>query len=128
MKSLIAHEFEKQKSKQLEKIVKKVIASEKIKKSDYSNELVTLEEYLIESLRNNYFSERNTAESVMRGYVVNFEAKFNKDVKSSAEEISKELKDRYDLLFASQIVSNLNKNGMLNADVARVLLNSETAG
>ncbi len=128
MKSLIAHEFEKQKSKQLEKIVKKVIASEKIKKSDYSNELVTLEEYLIESLRNNYFSERNTAESVMRGYVVNFEAKFNKDVKSSAEEISKELKDRYDLLFASQIVSNLNKNGMLNADVARVLLNSENAG
>lgn len=128
MKQLVIHEFDKQKTKQIEKLVKKVIGSEKIKKSDYSNEQITFEEYITENLKNNYFSERQTAESVLRNYISNFETKFNNEIKQNSESIAKELRDRYDLLFASQIVTKLNENGMLKSDVARLLLNSENEG
>jgi hypothetical protein len=42
--------------------------------------------------------------------------------KKATDSISKELKERYDLLFASQIVSKLHENGMLKEDVAKLLL------
>lgn len=38
------------------------------------------------------------------------------------EKSATDLKARYDLLFASQLVSKLNENGMLREDVARLLL------
>ena len=39
-----------------------------------------------------------------------------------AEKSAAELKARYDLLFASQLVSKINEHGMLREDVARLLL------
>lgn len=43
-------------------------------------------------------------------------------IKKSVEAQVTELKKRYDLLFATQIVSKLNKEGMLKEDIAKLLL------
>ncbi len=43
-------------------------------------------------------------------------------IKKRSEVFVKETKDRYDLLFASQIVSNLHKNDMLKEDIGKMLL------
>lgn len=46
-------------------------------------------------------------------------------VKKQAELIGVDLKRRYDLLFASQIVAKINEQGLLKDDVARLLLPKE---
>lgn len=46
-------------------------------------------------------------------------------VKKQAENIGIDLKRRYDLLFASQIVAKINEQGLLKDDVARLLLPKE---
>jgi len=48
-----------------------------------------------------------------------------KYVNESAKKQTDELKRRYDLLFASQIVSKINEQGLLKEDVARLLLPKE---
>lgn len=128
LKQLVNSEFEKTKGENVTSIVSRIIASKKIKKRDNSSELVTIEEYVTEQITNSYFQERNSAESVMRNLISGFENKFNSEVKSNSEAIAKELRDRYDLLFASQIVTKLNENGMLKSDVARLLLGPENEG
>lgn len=45
-------------------------------------------------------------------------------LKKLADQFGKEIKDRYDLLFASQIVSKLNGEGLLKDDIAKLLLPS----
>ncbi len=125
VKQLVNAEFEKTKGENVTSIVSRIIASKKIKKQDHNSELITIEEYVTEKISKDYFSERQTAESVMRNLISNFESKFNSEVKSNSESIAKELRDRYDLLFASQIVTKLNENGMLKSDVARLLLGPE---
>lgn len=47
------------------------------------------------------------------------------NVKKQAENIGLDLKRRYDLLFASQIVAKINEQGLLKDDVARLLLPKE---
>jgi anaerobic ribonucleoside-triphosphate reductase len=46
-------------------------------------------------------------------------------LESLAKRFGEELKKRYDMLFASQIVSKLHENGMLKEDVAKLLLPKE---
>lgn len=96
--SLVKHEFEKQKTKQIEKLVKKSISTEKIKKSSYDSEMITIEDYIKENLGKEYFSPERNAESVIRNYISQFEKKFDSEVKENATDIAKELKDRYDFL------------------------------
>lgn len=127
VKQLVISEFEKTKVENVTSIVSKLISSKKIKRSDNSFELVTIEDYVTEKITKDYFSERQSAETVMRGLISNFESKFNNELKQNSETISRELKDRYDLLFASQIVTKLNENGMLKTDVAKLLLGSDNA-
>jgi len=128
LKQMVHAEFEKTKGENVTSIVSRVIASKKIKKSDNNSELVTIEEYVTEKITKDYFSERQSAESIMRNLISNFESKFNSELKQNSETISRELRDRYDLLFASQIVTKLNENGMLKSDVARLLLGPENEG
>ena len=49
-------------------------------------------------------------------------ASANKKIEELAGEYAKEMKNRYDLLFASQIVSKMKDNGFLDKDVADKLL------
>lgn len=43
-------------------------------------------------------------------------------ISKEAEKFSKQMKDRYDLLFASQLVAKMSNAGMLKEDVAKILL------
>lgn len=48
----------------------------------------------------------------------------DKKIEELAKQFADELKKRYDLLFASQIVSKLNENGLLKEDVHKMLMES----
>jgi len=90
-----------------------VFYNKKIKKRYGSSEPCSVSEFV-----EDYFQHQ----------VVNsndFTSKVDKIIKAQAEDIVKELKARYDLLFASQIVLKLNENGMLKEDVAKLLLNDK---
>lgn len=126
-KNKIDTELEEQKDTEIQRIVTKVFSDKKIKtkdatKSNPEPEMVTLFEYIEEKLHKSYFSEDRTASSILDGKLRDKEVMFEKMVSTAAEKIGNDLKDRYDLLFASQIVSNLNKNGMLKEDIAKILL------
>jgi hypothetical protein len=43
-------------------------------------------------------------------------------IKKLAQSFANEMKDRYDLMFASQLVAKMNENGMLKEDVGKLLL------
>lgn len=51
--------------------------------------------------------------------------KITKLSKDFAIEFGKEIKERYDLMFASQIVSSIDKNGLLKDGVAKLLLENK---
>ena len=85
--------------------VKNFIAEGKVKSRRNSSELVTIEERIKEDYE--YDVGYNTLRDVVKGY---------------ADRSSKEIKQRYDLLFASQLVAKLNEAGMLKEDVAKMLL------
>lgn len=65
---------------------------------------------------------------VIRKQISNYQVERNVDerlvkiAREYGDKMATDLKARYDLLFASQIVSKLNDNGMLREDVARLLL------
>lgn len=93
--------------------LKELFSNKKIFKSSYNGQTteMTLEEKITYELERNYNNESK------------FNDYFRKHFESCTTQISKELKDRYDLLFASQIVAKLNEQGMLKEDVAKILLN-----
>lgn len=82
----------------------------KVKKRYSSNDMITVAEYVAEEVERTVVND-----SKLKEYL-------NKAVKTAGDAIGKELKERYDLLFASQIVSKLHENGMLKEDVAKILL------
>lgn len=126
VKQRIEIEFKKSKEMNVDKIVKNIFSTKEIKKSDRGgNEMITLEKYIIEKLESDYFSSNKNAESVLSNYIRSFENKFSDELNKTSNQIGKELKDRYDLLFASQLVSKLNEAGMLKGDVANLLLPKE---
>ena len=82
-----------------------VIKNEEFPSRNSSSKKVTIEEYIKECL-------------TYQGGWQNFQ-----DVtKKIAENMSLELKKRYDLLFASQIVSKLSENGLLKDDAVKMLM------
>lgn len=80
-----------------------IMKSESFKPNEYSKEM-TFQEYLEKKMNDSGYS---TLQST---------------IKNLAKEQTDELKKRYDLLFATQIVSRLSDNGMLKDDVAELLL------
>lgn len=88
--------------------IEDIIKTEKItvdKQVGSGKEDITLTDYIKRyfSSRSNY---RNAEEVIAR----------------EAEKFSKQMKDRYDLLFASQLVAKMSNAGMLKEDVAKILL------
>ena len=86
-----------------------LIDSKKLKKG-YNGDEVSISEWI------SYEFERNG----VSGKEIN--EKLEKIVKSSAESLGKEIKERYDFLFASQIVSKLSENGLLNEQAKKLFL------
>jgi len=112
---------------EVNKIVADMIENKVIKKSSRNGELVTLPTYINEVISGRYFDPNNDAERLLAGMLRNFETKFQTALTNTSKSISDELINRYDLMFASQIVKNLNKAGMLKEDVVKVLTEGKDA-
>ena len=82
--------------------IEEIIQTEKIKKD---NKEITLVEYI-----KDHFQNRNSYRSA------------DEVITREAEKFAKEMKNRYDLLFASQLVAKMSNAGMLKEDVAKILL------
>jgi len=108
-KEILANEIEKHKKFLITSTIEALFINAKVKKA-YSNEMVSLSDYITGEL------ERTQLHSD------NFKNVVDTNVKKASAVIVEELKKRYDLLFASQIVSKLNEQGMLREDIAKILL------
>jgi hypothetical protein len=122
----VNQELDEGKDEEIGRIVHKIFTEKKLRNLDgsrgKSEEYVTLYEFIEHKINHDYFSPNKTADSLLNGLINEKYKHFHKSVSDAAQEISNELKDRYDMLFASQIVSNLNKAGMLKDDVGKLLL------
>lgn len=102
----VATEIEKQYCKKIQLFIAEFFQSGKVKYG-YDKETVTIEQYIVKTFENNQ-GWNNPKEQIEK----------------LAAAHGKTLKDRYDLLFASQLVVKLNENGLLKEDVAKTLLNN----
>jgi hypothetical protein len=123
----INDELEKEKDGEITRIVQKVFSERKIKikegtKNNPEPEMITLFEYIQEKIEKDYFSMGMTAETLLSGKFRELQNSVEKSVSTSAELMSSEIKQRYDLLFASQLVAKMNQAGMLKDDVAKLLI------
>jgi hypothetical protein len=89
----------------IQSVVKRVISEGKIKSRYKSDSPVTIEDYIKEDFEHNtgYSSPKDTIEKL-------------------AKQFGDEMKRRYDLLFASQIVAKLGANGLLKDEAVKMLL------
>lgn len=101
----IAEEVEKNMYRQMNGAIAEFIKTGKVKSTRDSNKDVTIEEYIKEKFVYGY------------GW-----SSPDEQIKKLAEKFGAEIKTRYDLLFASQLVSKLNDTGLLKKDVAKILL------
>lgn len=92
----------------IEMYLTEMLDKEIIKKDRWSDELISLQEYVLTAFNkdfdNNY---KNTLGRIVEGKTKN---------------ICEEIKKRYDLLFASQLISKMNDQNMLKEDIAKLIL------
>lgn len=90
---------------QIQALVANVISTGKIRESSYSNTEISIEDWIKSQFNANC------------GF-------HNADAKITelAKKFGDEMKQRYDLLFASQIVAKLDEHGLLKEDIAELLL------
>ena len=86
-------------------IISDVLKNEEVMKPGYSKEKVKIEEYI-----RLQFEDRGGWSNP------------NDHIKSLADKFAKELKERYDIIFATHIVAKVNEQGMLKENVAKLLL------
>jgi hypothetical protein len=99
-------QVEKTLFRKIQSIVTKFVSEGKVKADSYDKEAkLTIEEYIKKQFEDNS----------------NFRSP-TKKIQELASKFGEELKKRYDLLFASQIVASLNNNGLLKENVAKMLL------
>jgi len=98
--------IETQYIKKIQTVIAEVIESEKIK-DGYNNKEVSIQDYIKNQFQSN--SGWNSP---------------NSQIEKLAKAFADDLKKRYDLLFATQIVSKIGANGMLKDDVAKLLLDA----
>lgn len=84
--------------------IEEIIRTEKF---TYNREEISLSDYIKKEFANNQ-SYRTPTETIQK----------------LAKQFADEMKGRYDLLFASQLVAKMSNNGMLKEDVAKILLDS----
>jgi hypothetical protein len=71
---------------------------------------ISIADYIQANLENEYLKDHQ------------FKGTVNRIINNQSTSLIEELKNRYDMLFASQLVDRLNKQGMLKEDVAKMLL------
>ena len=111
-KELFKSKIKEQISDIVGKQVLRIINNDKFKFS-YSKDEITLSEYI----KNAFLEKCNSRD-------INLD-KITKDI---ANKQAESLKERYDLLFASQFVSKLDTLGLLKPDAAKILLENNDNG
>ena len=101
------NEVEKMYCRKISTFIDEFFETGKLKSPKNSNEKMTLKEYILYQIQNN--TGWNSA---------------NENIKKLAQKFGEEMKNRYDLLFASQLVAKMNENGLLKEDVAKKLLDN----
>lgn len=101
----IKDEVEKSMYKQMNLFIDQQIRSGEVKSSRDSSKRVTIENYIKEKFE--YDSGWSSP---------------HENIKKLAQAFGQDMKNRYDLLFASQLVSKMNEAGLLKEDVAKILL------
>lgn len=104
----IKAEVEKNMYQQMNLFIKDFIKTGEVKSAIKSGTMVTLEEFVKEK-----FTSSNGWMSA------------DETIKKLATQFSSEMKQRYDLLFASQLVAKMHENQMLKDDVAQKLLSND---
>ena len=98
----------------IQEVINHLFEEKKCKKDYYNpNELVTIKEYIENKIEKEYFQNTSYFEALIKKHIENFTSSY-----------TKELKDRHDMLFASQIVLKMNEQGLLKDGVAQTLLNN----
>lgn len=105
-------------------IIAKEIISETFFNSDYKvkkyGDEFTVKEY-VEGI---ITKKDQLAKESVESYLDSLSKKNLEEMKKTADVHFKSIKDKYDLLFASQIVTKLGEKGMLKEDVAKLLLDN----
>lgn len=92
----------------IETYLTEMLDKEMIKKDRWSDELVSLQEYVSTAFNEDFDNDyRRILERIVEG---------------KAKDICEEIKKRYDLLFASQLISKMNDQNMLKEDIAKLIL------
>lgn len=95
-------------NEKIEKYLTEMLDKEMIKKDRWSDELVSLQEYVSTTFNKDFDN--------------NYKKKLENIVEGKTKDICEEIKKRYDLLFASQLISKMNDQNMLKEDIAKLIL------
>lgn len=87
-----------------------LVSENKVKSSSYQKEPISVNEWLNEELRKMIVNDSSLKQ------------KLDAMVTKTVESITKQIKDRYDMLFATQLITKMNEVNLLNADAAKMLL------
>ncbi len=105
----IIEKFLSEKDAKVKEIIEKAFDEEKVKKSYYSDDMVTYTEYVTEVLKRDLNSPD-----------------LDRKIKAVSDKVSatafEEMKKRYDVYFAAQIIEKLSAAGMLAQGVAESIL------
>lgn len=92
----------------IETYITEMLDKEMIKKDRWSDELVSLQEYVSTAFNKDFDN--------------NYRKILERIVEDKTKNICEEIKKRYDLLFASQLISKMNDQNMLKEDIAKLIL------
>lgn len=95
-------------NEQINSFISENIKTNLVKSYKDSSKLVPLQEYIAELFT--YQSGWGTK---------------SEEIKKLATQLGQEMKNRYDLLFASQLVAKMSETGLLKEDVAKILLTTK---
>ena len=101
------NEVEKMYCRKINTFIDEFFETGELKSPKNSNEKMSLKEYIYYQIQNN--TGWNSP---------------NENIKKLAQQFGNDMKNRYDLLFASQLVAKMNENGLLKEDVAKKLLDN----
>lgn len=108
---------------QVEKLVENKILSVINAELETRAKVLTDEFVAKGKVRGRYSSDpERTVEQYIADEFKSKEQDIKKYIEANAKAQGEELKKRYDLLFASQIVAKINEQGLLKEDVAKLLL------
>lgn len=122
LKNEISTTFSETYKLEVENLVKNLLVTKQVKKDSRSNVMMTIPEYVEERFNNDFLSPSRTASDLTSSEIRKHTDALTKDIKQTAIDISKQLKEQYDMMFASQIFTKMREQGLLKEDVVKLLL------